>query len=222
MDRCASGPLAALLLGASLALALPPAFLEAQVPAGTQGAPAALGSAATQACEAHLRSGFEGLTPVPAGIRAGTEQDGFILVSGRVTFRGSAEPPAPFACLVAARGSQVMAAVLPPRPAGAGAPREPGAQPPGVPPAGTTGRPTTLNPAQLAACREAVVATAQREYGTRPVFEARSEAVLHADRGEIEVTGRGTLPRNEGPLAVRYVCVHDAGSGALRSHRLLR
>jgi hypothetical protein len=167
-DRTFPRPASPLLAALALAIAGPANPVGAQVPTGAQASPAALASAATQACEAHLRAGFEGLTPVPAGIRAGTEQDGFILVSGRVSFRGNAAPPAPFACLVVARGSQVATSVLPPRPPGPAGARDPGARPPGTPPtgappAGTGGRPTTLNPAQLAACRDAVIAPAQRD-----------------------------------------------------------
>jgi hypothetical protein len=187
-----------------LMLQIQPASAQRGAVPEVSAAPGVMAERAISACSAAINAQIQASGGVLAESRAGSEQDGYFLVSGRVIWRSATPAEGAYACIWQRAGNRVAALDLPQPPAVS----DPGR---GASGSGTTGgRP--INATLIAACTDAVSAQIQRDYGVLPTLQGQPAA---EQRGETAVlTGAGMFAdgrasatgRTTGRRAFSYVC----------------
>ncbi len=188
------------LVAGTMALGGAPAFAQ-PVPRGqaVRVSPAVIARDAVAACQTHVRqSTWGGL----ADARAGAEQDGLLLVSGRVIWRGTEGSPSTFGCIYDRRARQVVSAFIPPAPAAPRPARDPA-------------------PAMFrTACHAAVTRAVAAQYAIEPTFDAASERVeTSSSSNMMSLWGRGALSSGRGRgIPFTYFCEGNPQTGRLTAH----
>jgi len=164
------------------------AHAQPGMPGSIAVSPAAIGQQAVQACEAHVRSELlqHPTGGTLTGMRAGPEQDGFILVTGQVQWRRQSGGQDAFACLYERTRSRVESASVP-----SGQPVGPG-------------RPTDPAPDLRAECKAAIISQVRAAHRVTPLFDGepqlgrpRPEFGTHSAPEGMALVGTGTLPSRQ-------------------------
>ncbi len=186
--------------------ALPAAAQRGAVPE-VSAAPGVFAERAISACSNAINAQVQTSGGVLVEPRAGSEQDGYILVSGRVTWRSDARAEGPFACIWQRAGNRVAALDLPDRPPVADPGR--GASGSGAP----GGRPITQ--ALITRCTDAVHTQIQRDHRVAPTLqgspaaEQRAGTTVLAGAGAFSSGRASASGRTTGQRAFTYVCELD-------------
>ncbi len=180
---------------------LPVAAQRGAVP-DVSAAPGVFAERAIDACSTAINAQLQASGGVLTATRAGSEQDGYILVSGTVTWRTDARADDSFACLWQRAGNRIAALDLPDRPPIA----DPGRGASG----GGSGRP--ISTALITACTDAVRAQIQRDHRVAPTLqgepaaEQRAETTVLVGAGVFSSSRASASGRTTGQRAFTYSC----------------